>query len=273
MLFVKSSPMRHHVQKPTVEKHCPVWIVTRNPTCQLRNTILLVPIRKMEDKLFQRVVDRDTVGMQVTVHIPVPHCDSFTLRIQQNTVLCSLVQRTETEIKRTALPVFHFTHLSIVAKLITPVHKFFGLHIEILLFCQTAFLSEPLALLIHIPYHLTNQHRLPGIIIPMYGPPDHLFFGNTGKKAVLRQPYNHRLQIIIPPPSFLHRLKSFPQGSLIHQCQRIFCRISRNSAVQWGFFRHRSLPISHLLRHPKRLRKIKRHGVLPIERCRIITQP
>lgn len=91
------------------------------------------------------------------------------------------IQRTETKIKRASFPVFHFTYLCIVAEFITTVHKLLCLHIEILLFCQPVFLAEAFAFLIHIAYHLANQHSLLRMIIPMNGPPHHFLFRNTGK--------------------------------------------------------------------------------------------
>ena len=211
--------------------------------------------------------------MQITVHIPVPHRNTLTLRIQQNTILRPFIQRTETKIKRASFPVFHFTYLCIVAEFITTVHKLLCLHIEILLFCQPVFLAEAFAFLIHIAYHLANQHSLLRMIIPMNGPPHHFLFRNTGKETIFRQPDYQRLQIIIPPPPLFHRLKSLSQGSLIHQCQRIFRIISRNGTIQRRLFRGQLLLIIHFFRHPERLRKIKRHGIFPIERFGIVTQP
>ena len=48
---------------PTGEKQFPMRILARNPVCQSMNTVFAVPMRQMKQKLFQRIVDRHTVGM------------------------------------------------------------------------------------------------------------------------------------------------------------------------------------------------------------------
>lgn len=73
-----------------------MFIFTGNSVCQFSNPVFSIPVGQMKKKLFQRIIDRYTIGMQIPIDIPIPHRNPLALGIQQNTVLYSLIYRTKT---------------------------------------------------------------------------------------------------------------------------------------------------------------------------------
>ena len=98
--------------------------------------------------------------MQITVYIPVPHCDPFGLGIEHDTVLCPFVNGAEVETEGDAFAVFHFSDLRIVPELIAAFHKLFHLQVKALFFSQTVFPVESFAFLIYIFDHFAQQHGI-----------------------------------------------------------------------------------------------------------------
>jgi hypothetical protein len=97
MLPIIPTPMSYHIEKPPMKKHHPMFIFTGNSVCQFSNPVFSIPVGQMKKKLFQRIIDRYTIGMQIPIDIPIPHRNPLALGIQQNTVLYSLIYRTKTE--------------------------------------------------------------------------------------------------------------------------------------------------------------------------------
>ena len=143
------------------------------------DTVFSIPMWQVKQKLLQRIIDRHTVGVQVTVYVPVPYSDSFGLRIQHNAVLCPFVDGMEIEPERETLPVFHLPDLRIVTELITTVHKFIHLQAKALLFGQTVAFRHSLTFLIYVSYHFTYQHWILSFVITDDGASGCLLFRNA----------------------------------------------------------------------------------------------
>ena len=65
--------MGYHIQKPAVKQVRPVGIVARNPGCQFPNPVTPVPTDVQPEKeIFNRIKNRDTVGVQIPDDVSVP---------------------------------------------------------------------------------------------------------------------------------------------------------------------------------------------------------
>ena len=101
-----------------------------------------------------------------------------------NTVLRPFVDGMEIELKRETLPVFYFSNLRIVAKLIATIHKFVHLQAKALFFSQTIAFGHSFAFFIYVSYHFAYQHRIFSFVITHDGSSGYLLFRDAGVVAV-----------------------------------------------------------------------------------------
>ena len=101
-------------------------VVAGNPGCYFANPVVPVPTYiQSEEKIFDRIENRNPVGVQITDHIPVPKAESFQPCVHGDTVSNTATQGTEVETKRIPFPIFRYCRHRIVTEFVSALHKFF----------------------------------------------------------------------------------------------------------------------------------------------------
>ena len=112
-----------------------MYVIARNADCQFTDSVAPVPMDiQTEKKIFYRVENRDTVGIQITDHVSIPKIEPFQTCVHGNTVTDTVVYRTETETKCVSFAILCCGSHGVVAELISSLHILFRPKFQ-LLFC------------------------------------------------------------------------------------------------------------------------------------------
>lgn len=118
--------MSHHIQEPAIKQIGPVDIVARNTGSKLADAVATVPTDiHAEKEIFDRVENRNTVGVQITGNIPVPKVESFESCVHGDAVARAVGDRTEAKTERVSFAIFGDGCHRVVTKLVSALHKFF----------------------------------------------------------------------------------------------------------------------------------------------------
>ena len=233
-------------------------IVTRNGLRQRTDAVASVPLRKVEQKILQRIIHRHTIGIHIAADIPVPQGDTFGLCIQGDAVQRTLVHRLKAEAEGMPLAELRLSGLHVKAKFITSFHKLGNEDRQLLLTAQSAFASEILTLAVHIPHHLTHQFQRFACKMTETCPADHRFLRNARPETVQRQLRKKGIPAIgglfIGRIGLIQINVSLPQGRLEQHGERICRFITPQGTFQRTLAGDSRFGVQgHFIGHPHRL--------------------